>query len=188
MTIVATHHSSAALARVLDRLAKDEAGSLERLFRLLAIPSVSTDPSHHEACVAAAEWSAKALRDIGFAARVEPTLGKPMVVAHWRAEDAATKRPHVLFYGHYDVQPPDPLDEWDAPPFCPASRRGSAPRHDHRRPRRLRRQRPGHDLHRGLPRLARRAGRPTRRCQRADRGRGGIGEPEPCAVPRRSRR
>ena len=61
MTIVATHHSSAALARVLDRLAKDEAGSLERLFRLLAIPSVSTDPSYHEACVAAAEWSAKAL-------------------------------------------------------------------------------------------------------------------------------
>ena len=127
MTIVATHHSSAALARVLHRLAKDEAGSLERLFRLLAIPSVSTDPSHHEACVAAAEWSAKALRDIGFAARVEPTVGKPMVVAHWRAEDAATKRPHVLFYGHYDVQPPDPLDEWDAPPF--AARLVEDPRH-----------------------------------------------------------
>jgi acetylornithine deacetylase/succinyl-diaminopimelate desuccinylase-like protein len=82
MTIVATHHSSAALVRVLHRLAKDEAGSLERLFRLLAIPSVSTDPSHHDACVAAAEWSVKTLRDIGFTARVEPTVGKPMVVAH----------------------------------------------------------------------------------------------------------
>ncbi|HEX7532201.1 MAG TPA: M20/M25/M40 family metallo-hydrolase [Methyloceanibacter sp.] len=119
MTIVATHDASAALARVLDRLAKHEAASLERLFQLLAIPSVSTDPSHHEACVAAAACCAEALREIGFDARVEPTLGKPMVVAHWRAKDAGERRPHVLFYGHYDVQPPDPLEQWDAPPFAP---------------------------------------------------------------------
>lgn len=111
--------SSRDLASVLDRLARDEPAALERLFRLLAIPSVSTDPAYHESCIAAAEACAEALREIGFEARVEPTLGKPMVVGHWRAE--APRRPplRVLFYGHYDVQPPDPLDEWVAPPFDP---------------------------------------------------------------------
>ncbi len=119
MTSDAPQGSSATLTRVLDRLVKEEPSSLERLFRLLAIPSVSTDPSHHDACVAAAEWCASALREIGFDARVEPTLGKPMVLGHWRLKDGGRPRRHVLFYGHYDVQPPDPLDEWDAPPFAP---------------------------------------------------------------------
>jgi acetylornithine deacetylase/succinyl-diaminopimelate desuccinylase-like protein len=107
-----------ALARTLNRLARDETASLERLFHLLSIPSISTDPGHHDACLAAAGWCAASLREIGFVARVEPTLGKPMVVAHWRAKNAG-KRRHVLFYGHYDVQPADPLEEWDAPPFSP---------------------------------------------------------------------
>ena len=111
--------SSGMLQRVLDRLAREEEAALERLFRLLSIPSVSTDPAFHESCVAAAEWCASALGEIRFDARVEPTLGKPMVVAHWRAAPAKGPRPHVLFYGHYDVQPPDPLNEWAAPPFGP---------------------------------------------------------------------
>ena len=114
-----SQNSDGALQHVLDRLAREEEAALERLFRFLAIPSVSTDPAFHESCVAAAEWCAGALGEIGFAARVEPTLGKPMVVGHWRAEPAKGRRPHVLFYGHYDVQPPDPLDEWTAPPFDP---------------------------------------------------------------------
>jgi acetylornithine deacetylase/succinyl-diaminopimelate desuccinylase-like protein len=108
-----------ALQRTLNRLAEGESASLERLFQLLAIPSISTDPAHHDACLAAAEWCAASLREIGFAARVEPTLGKPMVVGHWRAKDESEARRHVLFYGHYDVQPADPLEEWDAPPFSP---------------------------------------------------------------------
>ena len=108
-----------ALPRTLNRLAEEEAASLERLFHLLAIPSISTDPAHHESCLAAAEWCAASLREIGFDARVEPTLGKPMVVGHWRAKEKSEARRHVLFYGHYDVQPADPLEEWDAPPFSP---------------------------------------------------------------------
>ena len=56
------------------------------------------------------------MREIGFTARVEPTGGKPMVVAHWRGTDPGS-RAHVLFYGHYDVQPPEPLEAWTAPPF-----------------------------------------------------------------------
>ncbi len=111
--------SEGALQRVLDRLAGEEPTALERLFRLLAIPSVSTDPAYHQSCLEAAEYCAGALREIGFDARVEPTLGKPMVVGHWRAAQAAEPRPHVLFYGHYDVQPPEPLEEWSAPPFAP---------------------------------------------------------------------
>jgi len=111
--------ASGALQRVLDRLARGGPAALERLFRLLAIPSVSTDPAFHDACVEAAECCAGALREIGFEARVELTLGKPMVVGHWREAAAKGVRPHVLFYGHYDVQPPDPLDEWTTPPFDP---------------------------------------------------------------------
>jgi len=97
------------------------------LFRLLAIPSISTDPAFHEACIEAAEACADALRDIGFEARVEPTLGKPMVVGHRHAPPERRERPRVLFYGHYDVQPPDPLPEWKAPPFEP--RLVNDPRH-----------------------------------------------------------
>ena len=108
-----------ALHSVLDRLGRDEPAALERLFRLLAIPSVSTDPAFHESCIEAAECCAGTLREIGFDARVEPTSGKPMVVGHWRGDPSPKPRPHVLFYGHYDVQPPDPLAEWTAPPFAP---------------------------------------------------------------------
>src|SRR3990170_6243087 len=118
--------SSGALRSVLDRLAREEAAALERLFRLLAIPSGSTDPAYREFCIEAAEACAGALREIGFAARVEPTLGKPMVVGHWRAATGPSPL-HVLFYGHYDVQPPDPIDQWDAAPFDP--RLVADPRH-----------------------------------------------------------
>jgi acetylornithine deacetylase/succinyl-diaminopimelate desuccinylase-like protein len=110
--------SAHSLENALDNLDREESAALDRLFRLLAIPSVSTDPAYHQFCIAAAETCATSLRDIGFAARVEPTLGKPMVVGHWRAP-ASAPRPRILFYGHYDVQPPEPLDEWSAPPFEP---------------------------------------------------------------------
>ena len=108
--------SHAELLRVLDHLAAGRQGALDRLFQFLAIPSVSTDPAYHAACVAAAEWCANSLREIGFRARVEKTRGKPMVVGHWHGSGSQLR---VLFYGHYDVQPPDPLAEWTAPPFAP---------------------------------------------------------------------
>jgi len=114
--VEASRTSGRTLESVLDRLAEGRPAALERLFQFLAIPSISTDPAYHESCLQAAEWCADTLREIGFTARVEPTGGKPMVVAHWHGSDTGS-RPHVLFYGHYDVQPPDPLEAWTAPPF-----------------------------------------------------------------------
>ena len=109
---------SGALASVLDRLAAGRTSALDRLFELLAIPSVSTDPAFAADCLAAAEWCATTLLEIGFEAGVCPTLGKPMVVGHWR-QPGTSPRPRVLFYGHYDVQPPDPLEAWTGAPFAP---------------------------------------------------------------------
>lgn len=105
------------LSPVLDHLAAGKEHALQRLLELLAVPSISTDPAYHQACLDAAAWCARELAGIGFAARVEPTAGKPMVVANWRAPGGSPLR--VLFYGHYDVQPPDPLDGWTVPPFSP---------------------------------------------------------------------
>lgn len=89
--------------------------SLSRLFDLLRIKSISTDPEFKSECYSAAEWLVRELNGIGFEASVRETPGHPMVVAH----DKAVSGPHVLFYGHYDVQPVDPLGLWDADPFAP---------------------------------------------------------------------
>jgi acetylornithine deacetylase/succinyl-diaminopimelate desuccinylase-like protein len=92
--------------------------SLERLFDLVRIPSISTDPAYKADCRKAAEWLTKELTDLGFEASVRDTTGHPMVVGY---HDAATDNaPHVLFYGHYDVQPVDPLNLWENDPFEPA--------------------------------------------------------------------
>ncbi len=91
-------------------------GSLDRLFGLLRIESISTDPAFAPRVRAAADWLAKELVGLGLEASVRPTRGHPMVVAHDRNADHG---PHVLFYAHYDVQPVDPLGEWASPPFEP---------------------------------------------------------------------
>jgi acetylornithine deacetylase/succinyl-diaminopimelate desuccinylase-like protein len=94
----------------------------------LRIPSISADPAHHGDVRRSAEWLAGHLRETGFPlAEVWETgspdaPGLPAVFAHWPAEDPAA--PVVLVYGHHDVQPVEPLDEWDSPPFEPAERDG----------------------------------------------------------------
>ncbi|MBA4782756.1 MAG: M20/M25/M40 family metallo-hydrolase [Rhizobiales bacterium] len=104
-----------ALDAVLEQVDAGLDQSLERLFDLLRIKSISTDPAYRADCLAAAEFLVAELSALGFDASVRPTPGHPMVVAH----APAAAGPHVLFYGHYDVQPVDPLDLWDADPFDP---------------------------------------------------------------------
>ena len=87
-----------------------------RLLEFLRIPSISTDPAHRGDVRAAAEWLCAELSGLGFAASIRDTPGHPMVVAHSPKGD---RRP-VLFYGHYDVQPVDPLELWNSPPFEPS--------------------------------------------------------------------
>jgi acetylornithine deacetylase/succinyl-diaminopimelate desuccinylase-like protein len=106
------------LAAVLSHIDKQLDPSLERLFDFLRIPSISTDPVWKADCAQAALWLKSDLETIGFKTTIRPTPGHPVVLGH--ATDALSKnKPHVLFYGHYDVQPVDPLHLWDSPPFEP---------------------------------------------------------------------
>ena len=104
--------------KVLARVDANHDAALARLFNLLRIRSISTDPAYHDACLDAAETCRAMLSEAGFEATVRETTGQPMVVAH-AAADYDDGIPHVLFYGHYDVQPPDPLDQWTSDPFDP---------------------------------------------------------------------
>jgi len=105
------------LDAVLGRVDANLDQSLERLFALMRIRSISTDPAHDGDCRSAAEWCARELSELGIEASVRPTIGHPMVVGHRR--DAGARGPHVLFYGHYDVQPVDPVALWNTAPFEP---------------------------------------------------------------------
>ena len=107
------------LNAVLDAATKDFDNSLERLFKLVRIPSISTDPAYAAECEKAANAIVDDLKGLGFKAQVRPTPGRPMVVAHYTPKQATKDTPHLLFYGHYDVQPADPLDLWKTPPFEP---------------------------------------------------------------------
>lgn len=107
------------LDAVLSAIDADLDNSLERLFTLLRIPSISTDPAYDAECVRCADQLVADLKGIGFDASRRETIGHPMVVAHGGPKPGEGKGPHVLFYGHYDVQPPDPLDLWESGPFEP---------------------------------------------------------------------
>lgn len=107
----------------LEHLTADEPAAIARLIEWLRIPSISTDPAYKAEVTRAAEWAAEDLRSSGFEVRVVPTgdpagSGHPVVLATTPGDDDYTG-PHVLFYGHYDVQPVDPLDLWHADPFDP---------------------------------------------------------------------
>ncbi|MGI9402287.1 MAG: dipeptidase [Rhizobiaceae bacterium] len=110
-----------AVKPVLSNLDNNLDKAIERLFDLLKIQSISTDPAFAPQCVLAADWLVQDLRSIGFEARICPTDGHPMVLAR---HEGPADAPHVLFYGHYDVQPVDPLDLWNTPPFEPVIKQG----------------------------------------------------------------
>ena len=103
------------LDTVLDRIDQDLDRSLGRLFDLLRIRSISTDPAYRDECRQAAEHLAKDLGTLGFDVSVRPTAGHPVVVG----KGGNGSGPRALFYGHYDVQPVDPLDLWETSPFEP---------------------------------------------------------------------
>ncbi len=105
-----------------DYLAAHRDAILADLIAFVAIPSVSTDPAHRGDVEAAARWVAEQLAAAGpFAVQIIPTPRNPVVYAEWLG---ATGKPTVLVYGHYDVQPPDPLDKWQSEPFTPTIRDG----------------------------------------------------------------
>jgi acetylornithine deacetylase/succinyl-diaminopimelate desuccinylase-like protein len=106
------------LDRVLAACRKREQRDLADLFRLIAQPSISAQDIGVREC---ADLFVAVLEDAGFTARLMPTPAHPVVFAEWLG---APGRPTVLIYGHYDVQPPDPLEEWLSPPFEPTIRDG----------------------------------------------------------------
>jgi len=103
------------LDAVLARIDETLPEACDRLLDLLRIPSISTDPAFEGDCARAADWLVRELKSLGFSASVRPTPGHPMVVGR----HAGAGR-HILFYGHYDVQPVDPLELWERDPFDPA--------------------------------------------------------------------
>ena len=106
----------------LEYLAARHDEILGELVEFARIPSVSTDPQHREDMTRAAEWVSARLREAGpIAVRTLPTDGHPVVYGEWLG---APKAPTLLVYGHYDVQPPDPLERWLSEPFEPEVRDG----------------------------------------------------------------
>ncbi len=98
-----------------------EREALDELITCLKLPSVSAQPRHAHDVAMCAAMLKNALRSRGFTAEVIPTTGHPSVVGEWLQ---ATGKPTVLIYAHYDVQPPEPLEEWHSPPFEPTVREG----------------------------------------------------------------
>ena len=102
-------------------LADNDKRIRDELFEFLRIPSVSARSEHNGDTQRAAEWLKSALDKIGVPATIHPTAGHPVVIGEWRK---ATGAPTVIVYGHYDVQPAEPLELWTSPPFEPTVRDG----------------------------------------------------------------
>jgi acetylornithine deacetylase/succinyl-diaminopimelate desuccinylase-like protein len=116
-------HLASSDSAALDRaIASRFEGALTRLEEWLRIPSVSTLPEHAADCRRAAEWLGQRLRELGLRVALRGSRTHPVVVADGPRSPGA---PTVVVYGHYDVQPPDPLDAWTTPPFEPSRRRGA---------------------------------------------------------------
>ncbi len=107
---------------ILQHLQAGEEDAIARLCEFLSIASISTDPEYADHCQAAAEWIAERLNRLEISAELMESDGHPVVVA--KTDEAGPNAPRMLFYGHYDVQPPDPVEKWDSPPFSPSIRDG----------------------------------------------------------------
>jgi acetylornithine deacetylase/succinyl-diaminopimelate desuccinylase-like protein len=105
--------------KVLDYLKQNQKRFLAEFCDYLRFPSVSAQPAHKKDLHACAEWLVAHCRAIGLNARLCPTGGHPIVIAKTPRAKSKTKRPHFMVYGHYDVQPPEPLELWQTPPFEP---------------------------------------------------------------------
>ncbi len=103
---------------VLNYLKSHQRRFVDELCDYVRFPSVSAQPQHRKDMMACAEWLVKHCRRIGLDARLCPTKGHPIVVAKTR-RTKLSRRPHFVVYGHYDVQPPEPLELWKSPPFEP---------------------------------------------------------------------
>ena len=101
---------------------KNRARWLADLQAWLSIPSISAQPEHAPDIRAAAQWAAERLRAIGMHVETIPTAGNPCLLATTPEGLAPPNSPHILIYGHYDVQPPEPLDLWTTPAFTPTVR------------------------------------------------------------------
>ena len=106
------------LAPVLARIDADLEISINRLKELLRIPSISTDPAYKNECKQAADWLVNDLSSLGALASKRETPGHPIVIGHIEPL-GSDKKPHIIFYGHYDVQPVDPIELWTRDPFDP---------------------------------------------------------------------
>jgi acetylornithine deacetylase/succinyl-diaminopimelate desuccinylase-like protein len=105
---------------VIEYLKKNQPRFVAELCEFLRFPSVSAQPQHKKDLIACAEWLANHCKKIGLTAQVCPTDGHPIVVAKtMKRNDGRGGTPHFMVYGHYDVQPPEPLDLWKSPPFEP---------------------------------------------------------------------
>jgi len=120
--------TAAATEKVLATVDRQFDASMARLFDFLGFPSIGTDPAHKTDCQHTAEWLKTQFEGFGLAATIHPTTGQPVVVARYEPPAAALAGqahvPHILFYGHYHVQPADPLDLWTSPPFEPRVAKG----------------------------------------------------------------
>jgi acetylornithine deacetylase/succinyl-diaminopimelate desuccinylase-like protein len=115
-------HFCTYMADLPSHLAAQSAKFEADLFELLCIASVSADSRQRDDVARAAEWVAGQFRSLGLATEVIPTAGHPLIYAE---TPAVPGKPVALVYGHYDVQPPDPLSEWISPPFEPTVRNGN---------------------------------------------------------------
>lgn len=121
----------ARVGKVFDRLREQESAGIQRLIDWLKMPSVSTDPAYREDTRRAAQWTVEQLAAAGIDAELRETgtkekPGHPIVWAE-HAGSAEYTGPHVLFYGHYDVQPADPIELWESPPFEPTIKPADGP-------------------------------------------------------------
>ena len=105
--------------KILQYLKENRDRFLQELCTYLEFESISAQPRHDKDVRNCAAWIAAHCNDLGMKAEVAPTKGHPVVIAQTPRTHSSKHKPHYLVYGHYDVQPPDPLELWKHPPFKP---------------------------------------------------------------------